>query len=385
MGTVTPIRPLPPEPVDLDDVRLGPVGRVVTGSAAAADVALRTAAASVVAATVAPFAALGDLAREQAHLEVHAALAEAGDASRTFVAPDGPPPGVVTTRQSPLASGRLRGRVDLLSFPSRHVPHVPALRDTWRDQRRNGTVWAQHWRHGDRPRPTLLVSHGFMASPYLVNSAFFSLPWFHSHGYDVVLVTLPFHGRRREQRLAYSGAGLFADGVAHLGETMFQAVHDVRSLVEHLLATGVPRVGMTGVSLGGYVTAMLAAAEDRLAFAVPNCPVVDLHETLGLWQPAGAVVSAGLARGGADPELVRLGMAAHSPLTYPVRLERERLFLVHGLGDRLAPPQQGRALWEHWGRPRVHWFPGNHTLHVARGEYLRRMGRFFNQLGFGAP
>src|SRR4051812_20147186 len=56
--------------------------------------------------------------------------------------------------------------------------------------------------------------------------------------------------------------------------------------------------------------------------------------------------------------------------------------IIGGLGDRLAPPSQAEALWEHWGRPRIHWFPGNHVLHAGRRVYLREMLDFMRANDF---
>lgn len=174
---------------------LGVGGRVVTAAAATTDVFLRTMLATVVTATVAPAVTGKKMRSDTELLPFYAKLAAAGDASVTFVAPEGAPE-VTATRQLPMAAGRRRGRVDLLRWPSRYTPLHPDLRDDYSLDGANGTCWAQHWRHRDGPRPTLLVCHGFGASPYLFNSAFFALPWLYSHGYDVVLLTLPHHGRR---------------------------------------------------------------------------------------------------------------------------------------------------------------------------------------------
>ena len=74
--------------------------------------------------------------------------------------------------------------------------------------KRNRTAWAQHWRHHDGPRPTLVVIHGFMADPYWVNSRFLALPWFYKQGYDILLYTLPHHGRRRAAAVDRGGDNL---------------------------------------------------------------------------------------------------------------------------------------------------------------------------------
>jgi dienelactone hydrolase len=220
-----------------------------------------------------------------------------------------------------------------------------------------------------------------MASPYWANSAFFSLPWFYRQGYDVVLLTLPFHGARTA-RGSFSGGGLFAGGIAHLIEAVRQAIHDIRSLMRHLEAQGAPAIGMTGLSLGGFTTALMAEAEPKLAFAIPNCPPVDLGATGEQWFPASLLLKLGSRLRGVDRDRYMAAVRSVSPLTYPAAIPKDRLFVIAGLGDRLVMPEDPEALWEHWDRPKIHWFPGNHTLHVNRAAYLRRMKEFLATKGF---
>jgi hypothetical protein len=221
-----------------------------------------------------------------------------------------------------------------------------------------------------------------MGSPYLFNSAFFSLPWFFGQGYDVLLYTLPFHGARAGRFSPYSGAGLFAGGIAHLNEAMAHAVHDFRIFVDHLEHQGVEQVGVTGLSLGGYTTALLATVDDRLRFAIPNAAVADMSTLIDSWFPANLLLRHVMPRRGIDPDAFADAVRFHSPLTYPVLVPKERHFVIGGLGDRLDPPEQSERIWEHWDRPRLHWYPGNHVLHVNRGAYFRQMKEFFAEIGF---
>jgi len=347
-----------------------------------ADVGLRTLAASVVGATLAPVGLLpGRLGPDVDALGFYADLAEAGDSERSFPAP-GRGHRVQATRARRLPN-RLHGaRVETLRFESMFQAVNPAVRDAYARHERNTVAWAQHWRHKDGPRPTLCVIHGFMGSPYVLNSAFFSLPWFFGQGYDVLLYTLPFHGARASRTSAYSGAGLFAGGLAHLNEAMAHGVHDFRVLVDHLESQGVEQIGLTGLSLGGYTTALLAAVDDRLALAIPNAAVAEMSSLIDSWFPANLLLRHVMPRRGIALDDFARAVAVHSPLTYPVRLPKERLFVIGGLGDRLAPPEQSERIWEHWGRPRLHWYPGNHVLHVNRGAYFRQMKEFFAEIGF---
>ena len=59
---------------------------------------------------------------------------------------------------------------------------------------------------------------------------------------------------------------------------MAQAVHDFRSLIDYLEFTGVDRIALTGMSLGGYTSALIACVDDRIQAVIPNVPVVTPDE-----------------------------------------------------------------------------------------------------------
>lgn len=365
----------------VDDLPLH--SRGIVAASAAFDVALRTAGATMVTASMLPaLARPTELRRTLDSMDHYLELAAAGDAARTFVAPTSPPQ-VELVKREPALWRWLPGVVDLLRFPSSYVPENPAVRVPYGRVASNSTAWAQHWQHDDGPRPTVVVVHGFMASPYWFNRIFFSLPWWYANGYDLLLVTLPFHGRRARP-WQVSGTGLFGGGPTRMIEGFLHAIHDLRSWIDHLEQTGVEQVGMTGLSLGGYLTSVMAAVDDRLHFAIPNAPVTDFDDLVELWHPAGWTARTLLGARGVGRDTLRELLSVHSPLRYDPVLARDRLFVIAGLGDRLAPPSHAERLWEHWDRPEIHAFPGNHVLHVERRAYLSRIGRFIRSTGFGA-
>ena len=316
-------------------------------------------------------AATGDWRGERRRLEFYAERAAARDAAAIFH-----PPHRVEVHASPgRGPGVEGGRVELLRFESGYVALNPAIRKDYARHVNNATARAQHWRHRDGPRQTLCVVHGFGASPAWFNAAFFSLKDFFADGWDVVLFTLPFHGSRRGDRAPLNGIELFAHGMAHFTEAMLNAVHDFRALVDHLFGQGVPRVGVTGLSLGGYTSGLLAAVEPRLDFVVPNAAVTWLPPLLASWFPVNVTSAPLRALTRVSQDLLGRALAIHSPLTYAPVVPKERLMIVAGLGDRLAPPEQSLMLWEHWKRPELHWFPGSHVLHFGRGAYQRSVKR----------
>jgi pimeloyl-ACP methyl ester carboxylesterase len=334
------------------------------------DYALRTGLASAIAAASLP-SAIGPVAKvERRRLSFYAELAASRDADFVFVPPQGA--AAVDVREGRPNGLPADGRIELLRFPSTYVARNPELRRSYARHVRNATARAQHWRHADGPRPTLLVIHGFGASPAWFNSAFFSLPRFFAEGWDVLLFTLPFHGSRRDPR-AVNGLGLFAQGMAGFSEALLHAIHDLRVVLERLRGQGVPRIGVTGLSLGGYTSALLASVDRDLDFVIPNAAVTWLPPMLRAWFPASTALRAARALSGIPQDALEQALAVHSSLNYACRVPHDRRLIVAGLGDRLAPPEQSLLLWEHWGRPRLEWFAGSHVIHLGRQAYLDAM------------
>lgn len=360
--------------------------RAVVDSSAAADIGLRTAISALVGVAVAPTIITTALHRAEAQRErdniaFYVGLAKHKDAAQSFPAPT-TVPSVSSRAANPIAEYIARGHVHNSSFASTFEPINPDMRDKWKGLKRNNIVRFQHWRHDDGPRPTLCVIHGFMGSPYLVNGLFFSLPWFYRSGYDVLLYTLPFHGRRAENHSPFSGYGYFANGMTGFAEAMGQAVYDFRSILNWLQDKGVERIALTGISLGGYTSALVASADDRLEAVIPNVPLVTPASAFDDWWPASKVVQLARFASGMSREEAYSSFAYHSPLNYQPQVAKDRRLIITGLGDRLAPPDHAEALWKHWDRCALHWFPGNHVLHVSQPEYLRRTNRFLRPLMF---
>ncbi len=360
--------------------------KLIVDSSAAADLGLRTAIASLVGAAMLPRLAGAALRPNDSHAErdalsFYAELGARRDPEASFPAPT-ELPRVATRPANPIAEWTAHGRVENIRFASSFEAINPALRARRRGYARNNVVHAQHWRHDDGPHPTLCLIHGFMGSAYLFNGLFFSLPWFYRSGYDVLLYTLPFHGRRAERLSPYSGYGYFADGMAGFAEAMAQAVYDFRSVLDYLEYTGVDRVALTGMSLGGYTSALIAGVDDRIQAVIPNVPVVTPDSAFDDWFPANLLVKLGNRVVGAEPDLSAAAARFHSPLNYAPLVPKDRRLIITGLGDRLAPPEQAELLWEHWDRCAFHWFPGNHVLHVSQPDYLRRMTRFLQPFMF---
>ena len=367
--------------------RLAVSDKLQVGAAAAFDVGLRTWVASMVAGTAIPIGYNPlNLKRTVEEGGFYSQIAEIGDASKFFKEP---PSGVRVRAKRGRWFPQFEppdGRCEVIRFDSPFQTVNPSVSKRYLKHSKNRVAYARLLRHKKGPRPTIVAIHGFTTDWYLINEWFFALPWFYRMGCDIALFTLPFHGPRQTRFSPFSGHGYFAGGPSRMNEAVAQSVFDFRVLLNWLQQErGVEQVGVTGLSLGGFTAAMLASVEKKLAFSIPNVPVVSFADLVQEWQPIGAMMRGALSAMKMDMSDARRLTAVACPLTYKPVLPKERLMIVGGVGDRLAPPKHSRVLWDHWGRPNIHWFPGSHIIHLDRGAYLMEMARFMSGIGFLGP
>ena len=341
--------------------------RFKVGVSAAVDHVLKNGLATAVLAAMANNLRKHPLAQQIGELEFYRDLADRGDPSRVFMPPTDQVAMRVSRPKKPVPGIDSR----TLRFQSTFEALNPALRDRVASHRNNQVAEARHWTHPDGPRPTLVFLHGYSLDAYWINSAMFSLRWFYDQGWDVLLYTLPFHGSRRERFDPFSGFGYFSHGFAETNETMLQAIHEVRTFMRYLRELGVSSIGISGLSLGGYLSALMAAVEKDLAFVMPNAAVVSPTDMLMEWAPLREAFQRVLPQAGLDLTDIRHATAIHCPLTWKPLVPAEKLLIIAGAGDRFTAPRYQNLLHEHWPGSQLHWFPGNHVLHLQQRDYLR--------------
>jgi pimeloyl-ACP methyl ester carboxylesterase len=244
-----------------------------------------------------------------------------------------------------------------LSFASGYEPHRgdPAA-GRWRSYESNHVAHAWMLR-GDEDAPWLVCLHGSGTGHPFFDAAGFAARRLHETlGLNLLFPVQPLHGPRRAPQTGTSAFLSF-----ELLDTVHgfaQAVWDARRLVRWLRDQGAKRVGIYGISLGGYTAALLATLEpvDFVLAGIPLCDIPDLyigHTPARMRDQAEALGLLGV-------ELREL-FTLVSPLARPPTAPREHRFLFAALADRIVPPIHAQRLWEHWERPPISWYPGGHV------------------------
>ncbi|HEY8123187.1 MAG TPA: hypothetical protein VII78_17840 [Myxococcota bacterium] len=250
-------------------------------------------------------------------------------------------------------------RFEHLQWDSGFEPHADEPGgERWQAHPANGTAHAYVLRHAT-PRPWLVCVHGFAMGTPLVN--FFGFPARFLHetlGLNLIFPVLPLHGPRGAQR--FSGGEVLSPDYLRMVLLFAQAVWDVRRAISWVRAQGGAPVGLYGISLGGYVSSLVSALEDDLRCVIAGIPAVDFACLARDNEPW---IMRRYDRDFAlDWQLVRAITHVVSPLAFTPKIPRDGRFIYAGVADRIARPDQARALWRHWERPAIHWFQGGHML-----------------------
>ncbi|MFQ5731573.1 MAG: alpha/beta hydrolase family protein [Planctomycetaceae bacterium] len=252
-------------------------------------------------------------------------------------------------------------------FPS---PVTTPLKD-------NNTVHAEYFQpQGKGPFPAVVVLHilggAFPLSEMVANGLA-------RRRIAALFVKLPYYGERRgtsPRRFLH-----FEPDVTQRNFT--QAVLDIRRAAAWLAnrpEVDEKQLGITGISLGGIMTALAAPAEPRFRKVAIYLGGGDLGVMVWNHQNRAATAfrKSWLARGETRASFLKK-VRPVDPATYGHLLKDRRVLMVAAKDDTIVPPESTRALWESIGKkPRLVWLEAGH---ISAALYLygemERLAAFF--------
>lgn len=259
-------------------------------------------------------------------------------------------------------------RIFKVRFPSPVTTDVPE----------NNTVHGHYFQpEGEGPFPGVVVLHilggEFALSQMVANSLA-------RKKVAALFIKMPYYGERRSKD---SPRRMFSRAPAETVEGFTQAVLDIRRGAAWLASrpeVDPERLGVTGISLGGVMSALSAAAEPRfrkvaiilgggrIPEALWNLDHRDAEEFRRQW----------IADGGTRESFLEQ-MEPIDPANFGHLLTDRTVLMVAGRHDEVIPPKCTVALWESIGRkPELVWLDAGHYSAIAYlyGE-MERLGAFF--------
>lgn len=203
------------------------------------------------------------------------------------------------------------------------------------------------------------------------------------HGVASLFIKMPYYGERRPPN---SKRRMISRNPHETVEGMTQAVFDIRRAVAWLRAR--PEVddvdlGVTGISLGGLMSALSAAGEPRirkvgiqlagghLAESLWDHPIREVTDFRKEWESMGGTRETFVAT-----------LKPIDPATHGHLLKGRRVLMLAARKDEIFPESSIHALWESMGKePQLVWLEdaGHYTavLYILRES--DRLGEFFQK------
>ena len=249
-------------------------------------------------------------------------------------------------------------RYDHVSFESGYEPaaDVPG-RDRYLSHSALRTAHAWVRMHPGEDRPWLVCNNGYRLGYAAIDVPLFA-EYYERLGMNVLIPVLPFHGARRVGRI--SGDEWFTGQPLDTVHAEAQAQWDIRRLINWVRRThGATRIGVYGLSLGGYTTALLAGLESGLSCAIPGIAVSDFAAIVRRHSPTRQWTA--MQQAGVDEEMLRRLFKPISPLAVEPLVPFDGRLLFSAVSDRLVPPEHTLALHRHWEEPELVWHQGGHV------------------------
>jgi pimeloyl-ACP methyl ester carboxylesterase len=160
---------------------------------------------------------------------------------------------------------------------------------------------------------------------------------------------------------------------AHAG--FRQAIADLRVLIDLLRDRGAPSVGVMGMSLGGYTTALLGTLEPNLSFAVPVIPLASIADFARDQGRLGTGESATIQH-----RALEQANWVVSPFARKSLLSPERVLVVGARADRITPLAHAERIATHFDAPLV-CLTGGHLMQLWRRDAFRATKALWCRLG----
>jgi hypothetical protein len=217
--------------------------------------------------------------------------------------------------------------------------------------------------------PTVILLHALMSASDLGYRRIARR--FNRAGWNAIFPHLPFH-YSRVPRGHLNGTLALTANLPRNGETLRQAVKEVRQLMNYCRFHGCRRFGMIATSYGGWIGALLSFVEADFDFITLLQPIADIEQAI--WEsPAGSAIRGRLVKAGIERGISLQHAHLSSPLHGKPLLDIKKVKLIAGAYDRVVPVETIERLAQAWGGLPVTIVHQGHFGYRAMGVALREL------------
>jgi esterase/lipase len=184
-------------------------------------------------------------------------------------------------------------------------------------------------------------------------------------GFDVKLLTLPFHYERKPESSLFSGEYFWSADIVCTRNAFRQAVCEMYQIYTWFVKNSDKPIFITGFSMGGAVSLMLTIIYNEIRGLQIINPAAAFSDIV--WDsPLCRTIRDDYIKAGYSIEDIQRAFTIFEPVgAKKIDIDRQRINLIYGLYDQVTDLQQYNKLIEKWGLKKVAQFNSGH-LNILR-------------------
>ncbi|MGG3641475.1 alpha/beta hydrolase family protein [Bacillus gobiensis] len=202
----------------------------------------------------------------------------------------------------------------------------------------------------DVDKPNIIFVHGWRMDSYDRIKKIFHNRIMNDLGWNMYYFPLPYHCEREPENSLYSGELMISANIDRTVESARQAIVDLRSLIYWIKANKKGPVILVGISLGGWITNLIATLESQIDVVVSIFYANRISYSIWNTVP-GKFIREELEQHGVKYEdLIRYWQITDPSQAVP-KIKKDNILLISAKHDQYIHLEDADYLWESWGKP----------------------------------
>ncbi|WP_026587206.1 alpha/beta hydrolase [Bacillus sp. NSP9.1] len=209
-------------------------------------------------------------------------------------------------------------------------------------------------------KPNVIFVHGWRMDSYDRIKKIFHHRVMNDLGWNMYYFPLPYHIEREPDYSLYSGELMISANLDRTVESTRQAVVDLRGLIHWIKENKTGPVVIVGVSLGGWITNLMAALESQIDVMVSIFYANRLSYSIWNTIP-GQFIREELEQHGVTYKDVVRYWNITDPSQATPKINKENILLISAKHDQYIHLEDADDLWESWGKPERYLYNCGHA------------------------